>query len=1047
MSRRSAALFLILLPLALLVGSGYSRSPYINRAIFASRARLVEVLGPFRPVEGRLTGGFSYAPYDPSQSRLRLSRNHRIALRKFSQESVGPNSEATADRALLKLLDGNPRQAVEDLEALVVTRPADAALLSDLSTAYMADAQVNGEAYSRVKALEAAENAVTLDPKLQEARFNRAIALESLFLRNQAQSAWDGYLQLDRESAWAREARKRKGALGGPDAASRWALQVQKLEKAVSRNDQETVSHIVAQYPQATREYAEEKLFGDWAAAELAKRSGEARETLSVVRTLGIALARTNGEDMVAAAVKTIDRTVEPSRRSLATGHFAYQKGLQLYGEGKFAEARERFAAALSALHDAASPFAHWATFRLAVCEMQLFHYETSFGLLIPLHQSGFRSLVGRSLWVRGLILAIQGRYAESVALYRSAIQHFATIGESENLTVVRSLVAECLAALGDYQRAWKFHQDALRLAKDLRSPIRRQQVLEEASSTALQGENPSVALDLLQEALGVASPPHTPAALYCLRRKALAHSRLQQSREAQESLREAKSMVPDLPDENVRKSVLGDLLAAEGRIMAVKDPSAAIAQLTRAIQIYRGTEYSAQLALLFSERARAYRAIGDMPSAESDLRQAVTAVQSQHTLVADILLKISYMEEFRSIFDDMVDLQVQLGRKDLALYFVESARAQVLRESLRGAYGGEVREILTVQDLQESLPDHVALIEYYVLPRKLLAWVIQRGSLDIFQTEISPAGLKLLTEHFRQEVLASSADLRHDVKLRSFSELLIGRLRPAIQGVTALVLIPDRDLHSVPFAAVLDGKSGQYLIEQYVLSMAPSANIYLQVLERRRRMEAKPDTDAMVVGDPDFDSSVLYSLSRLPQAREEAKEVAALYSRAQLLLGSAATKKRFLWGLARFDLIHFAGHAVNSPLSPPSSFLALAPAGQDSGILYSRELYNLRRMRARLVVLSACSGLSGTLLGEEGVENLARPFLAAGVPAVIASSWRVNDRSAREFFLKFYAELLAGVPVADALRQAQVRSMKSADPMSAAPVSWAGFQLIGAGS
>src|SRR4029077_9299760 len=123
-----------------------------------------------------------------------------------------------------------------------------------------------------------------------------------------------------------------------------------------------------------------------------------------------------------------------------------------------------------------------------------------------------------------GLILAIRGRYAESVAQYYAALKNFGAIGEEENLAVVRSLIAECLAAMGDFQKAWESHGDALRLANQLRNSVRRQQILEEASATALQTENPAVTLDLLQEALGTTSPPPTPAALYCLRRKALAH-------------------------------------------------------------------------------------------------------------------------------------------------------------------------------------------------------------------------------------------------------------------------------------------------------------------------------------------------------------------------------------------------------------------------------------------------------------------------------------------------------------------------------------------
>jgi hypothetical protein len=410
-------------------------------------------LGPCRFIEGRFTGGFSYARFDPAHPGLRLSKDRRIALRKLSQGLSGSTPEVAADRALFKLLDGDSRQAVQNLEAASAAKPNSAAFLSDLAAAYLADARINDDPYSRVKSLEAAENAVTLDPKLPEALFNRALALESLFLRNQARSAWDGYLKIDAKSGWAQEAKAHKAVSDGLDAATRWALQVQKLEAAVARNDQKTVRQIVGQNPQAAREYAEEKLLGDWAAAAIAKKAEEAKRSLDTARAIGTALVASNGEGMVAAATGLIDRAEssggDEHLSRLAQGHLSYREGLESYSQGRFTEARGHFTRASALLSEEGSPFAQWGSFRLAVCEMQFFNYKQAADLLVPLHQANFKSLVGRSLWVRGLILGIQGKYPETVSLYRAAIRQFAALGEGENLTVVRSLVAECLELLG----------------------------------------------------------------------------------------------------------------------------------------------------------------------------------------------------------------------------------------------------------------------------------------------------------------------------------------------------------------------------------------------------------------------------------------------------------------------------------------------------------------------------------------------------------------------------------------------------------------------
>ena len=73
----------------------------------------------------------------------------------------------------------------------------------------------------------AAERAVKADERLIEARFNRALALESLFLEEQARQAWQDYVARDPGSEWADEARRhleklQRGAeQRGPAAGSR----------------------------------------------------------------------------------------------------------------------------------------------------------------------------------------------------------------------------------------------------------------------------------------------------------------------------------------------------------------------------------------------------------------------------------------------------------------------------------------------------------------------------------------------------------------------------------------------------------------------------------------------------------------------------------------------------------------------------------------------------------------------------------------------------------------------------------------------------------
>jgi CHAT domain-containing protein len=111
-------------------------------------------------------------------------------------------------------------------------------------------------------------------------------------------------------------------------------------------------------------------------------------------------------------------------------------------------------------------------------------------------------------------------------------------------------------------------------------------------------------------------------------------------------------------------------------------------------------------------------------------------------------------------------------------------------------------------------------------------------------------------------------------------------------------------------------------------------------------------------------------------------------------------------------------------------------------GYLRLHDIYNLR-LHADLVVLSACQTALGKEIKGEGLVGLARAFMYAGAPRVVASLWEVSDLATAELMKKFYRGILQErrQPAA-ALRAAQLEMSK--DPRWASPYYWAGFVLQG---
>jgi hypothetical protein len=176
---------------------------------------------PTRPVEGRLMGGFAYAP-PPSPMRggtdrfgRRLSTDVEVAAARIAQQAEGNTSpRARAALGVALIVMGEVDEAITTLEQAAKDAPDDAAVQSNLSAAYLARARWWNHPEDWPKALAAAERAVALDPNAPEPYFNRALAFEGLEQNDRAQQAWSDYAARDRASGWTREAEERKKALG-----------------------------------------------------------------------------------------------------------------------------------------------------------------------------------------------------------------------------------------------------------------------------------------------------------------------------------------------------------------------------------------------------------------------------------------------------------------------------------------------------------------------------------------------------------------------------------------------------------------------------------------------------------------------------------------------------------------------------------------------------------------------------------------------------------------------------------------------------------------
>jgi CHAT domain-containing protein len=95
--------------------------------------------------------------------------------------------------------------------------------------------------------------------------------------------------------------------------------------------------------------------------------------------------------------------------------------------------------------------------------------------------------------------------------------------------------------------------------------------------------------------------------------------------------------------------------------------------------------------------------------------------------------------------------------------------------------------------------------------------------------------------------------------------------------------------------------------------------------------------------------------------------------------------------------------------------------------------------------VLSACQTEIERYDNGEGMIGIARTFLAAGAPLIVASQWPVDSDATAELMIRFHRlRKLEGLSTTEALRRSQQEMVTGANERHRNPYYWAAFLPVG---
>ena len=980
------------------------------------------------PIDERLSG-FGATPREASKGpSLRKQQLQLSAVASdIIEEAEVDRSEAARHAAgVAYLLLGKPRQAVATLETLA-RRSKVSLVWSDLAAAHYRLADVENAPEHLEFALAAADEALRLEPGLLEALFNRSLVLQRLGLRDLARASWTRYLSVDRASGWSHRARASLHLLPVPVS---YRDELERAYVAVDRRAPNVARELAARRSEESRKWGEAEILGRWADAYLSGDSVAATRHLMLARVFGTALAERRGECLLTESVAAIDGADAATRRVLATAHEAYRAGRLLYAQERPREAERLLVTAAASFHAGNSPMGLTAAYfaaNTAYEQNRAADAEAALLRLLRETPARYSALRAGIQWELALCAIAQARWGRALALLEESASTFANLGEPENENVVRGIIADCYEHLGDVRTARRIRsRTLLQLGRTTTKHL--QVTLASMTRTAIRARDWAAASALANLEIATADIVRNGTlAVDALLRRALIEMRRADMTAASRALRSAEERRRTMADAGIRDRLLAEQRFVEGIVQSAT-PAAAVARLSEAIAFHDAKGQRVLLPQILFARARLLRAQGSEPAAWRDIERAIRELELQRTLTPGGDMRSGIIATASDIFDTAVSMRLDAGDTWGAFTYSERGRARGLLDMT----SRPEENLPPTGNWRSRVPTDSVIVSFAPIGETLHVFVVDERGIDVKAAQMPATRLIDLAGSFSRA--ASRDDVREMNRLGELLHTqLIAPFKERLKQRRRLVITGDARVLQMPISALRDVLTKRYAVEDWQIVVSPSAEVHLR--SRERASVRRGEMSLIAVGDP------LAGADALPGARQEVNAIARLYPRAVALVGRDATEAAFRRAVSDTAVVHFSTHSQIDRSRGEASILFTRTAADD-GRMFASDVATVRMPYTRVAVLAACGTADAARHDAEGSSSMARAFLAAGVPSVIATLWPIRDETAPAFYGRLHRYLIETGSAAEALRLTQIDWLRGNSDRR--PSTWAAAQAIG---
>ncbi len=1078
-----AACVLVAIGLSLFMRKSFSQPSDIDKGLLALQSAFKEQ----RPIESRISAFNSYAPAATRGPQKQADNVSLDLAARLLLNAVNEHPSADTHHALGQYYLAVRRfdEAIKQFEMASSLDPRNAQIHSDLGATLLEQGKVHikgdeSERAQGVKELAGSvdqfDKALELDNTLRQALFNRALSHEAMKLPQAAEEDWRKYLELDNDpnSPWADEAKQHLTALNElKEKSSRNKEQLwQNFLNAQQGGDEEEAWEAIERSSCRVGNCIVERLSDGYLEARLNNRSAEAEATLEKLSYVGELKARRAG-DSYALDLKRFYKTattrqlnavsksrtiVESAQEKLAAADFS--AAVELYGQAK-------------QLFDEAGDEAETrqAEYWLAICYSRLNRRDEGALLLeqlVPLFEGrNHKWLAVRSLnALADYRFSALHEYSTAISYGSRSAQLAEEAHDTYGLLSALSLLMELHRYLGNYDQAINYVPRVL-AASDFAEPKQTWLNYNDVSWTFNSLGLYAAAADYQKAALQLALNSGE-LQMICVSyvRLGVVYGNEKRFDEALATVQKALNAVGPRAGEVVGQQMLAyATLGMADLYRRAGDFERAIASYNTTVELYSKQDappftYQAHKGLLLS-----FIAAGNTQAAREELATTLVLYDKHRASIIEQSNVNSFSDVEQDVFDAAIDFeQTSLNNPEDAFNYSEMSRARSLWDLMRAGSPAETKDDsdlllpkeyppLNISQIRERLPARAQILQYAVLEDKVMMWVVSKDDFKTGVAQIDQKRLNGLVRAYLQVVSSATSDQGERARLANeLYDILIRPVESSLDRSRPLCIVPDKILSYVPYAALVSPSSGRYLIEDYLILLSPSSSTFVECSLSERNKGGASGESLLSIGNPDFDRGKYDGLPDLTDADREAERIVAYYEPHRILTEGRAVKSAVVDAMTGADVMDIAAHALVDEVNPMRSKLLLSkvspahpsPQSEDD-VLQASEIYGMQLPRLRLVVLAACQTGVGRSYRGEGVMSIARPFIARGVPEVVASLWSVESAATAELMINFHeVRKRQGLPAADALRQAQLTMLSSPRQLYRQPYYWASFNVIG---